>query len=103
MKTEAYWDQMPTEYVWLQKRLLGGSGSIPTSKIVPTIHTPFDTSSLRRLVSLLKSAMKRTFLSSVLLLSGGIMTLHYVALNKYFSGCPVVVATGDLKLGSLQI
>lgn len=88
-----------SEYVWLPKSIVGECGNIPTSKLLPTISTPFETTPLSRLMSVLKRAMKHNFMSSVLVLSGGFMSLHYIALNELFSGCPVVVATGEPETG----
>ena len=35
----------------------------------------------------------------MLVLSGGIMALHYEKIQEIFGGCPVVVVTGDPKTG----
>ena len=69
-------------------------------KFVPRIATPFSTAPLGRLVSVLQRAMKHNFLSSMLVLSGGIMALHYEKIRDIFAGCPVVVATGQPERGS---
>lgn len=68
-------------------------------KLVPQIATPFSTAPLGHLVSMLQRVMKHNFLSSILVLSGGIMALHYEKIQDIFAGCPVVVATGEPETG----
>lgn len=68
-------------------------------KVIPKILTPFRVEPLQRLVSVMKSALKHNFLSSMLLMSGGIMAMHYNQITDIFGGCPVVVATGEPETG----
>ena len=88
-----------SSYYWLPKTLLGEVRNMSPSKLVPQISTPFSTTPLGELVYLLQNAMKHNFLSSVLVVSGGIMALHYENIREIFGGCPVVVATGNPETG----
>lgn len=86
-------------YYWLPKNVLGEVGNMSPSKLVPRISTPLNIAPISQLVSLLKSTMKHKFVSSMLVLSGGIMALHYEKIREVFGGCPVIVAIGKPETG----
>ena len=88
-----------SSYYWLSKTVFGEAGNMPPTRLVPCTIMPFSTTPPGVLVSLLQCAMKHNFLSSMLVLSGGIMALHYEKIREVFAGCPVVVATGDPETG----
>ena len=87
------------EYLWLDRGIIGQIGNVPTTDLLPNIRLPLTTNNLPRLVKLLKVALKHNFYSSLLVLAGGLMSLHYSRMVSEFSGCPIVVALGEAETG----
>lgn len=90
--------QQPT-YIWLDRDMLGDAGyNVPAQDIVPTIKTPLSTTHLKELLQLM-NVLKHNYISGLLVLAGGIMSLHYSSITMTFAGCPVVVAHGPAETG----
>ena len=87
------------KYLWLDRSLLGDIGNVPSTDLLPTIATPLSTTSMTRLLSLSKIALKHNFISGLLVMAGGVMSLHYLTLTKLFAGCPTVVCLGPAETG----
>jgi len=45
--------------------------------------------------------MRHNFLSSSLIVAGGVMSLHYCSITKEHSGCPIVIAVGPSETGKM--
>ena len=86
-------------YIWLDKLALGEVGSVPVGDLLPSIATPLSIDCLSRLVSILEVTMRHNFLSSLLIVAGGVMSLHYTSITKEYGGCPVVIAVGPSETG----
>ena len=80
--------------------MLGEVGNVPSSDLLRIIRTPLETLPIPRLGISDEGYFEAQLLSSLLVLGGGIMSLHYNRLTTMFSGCPIVVAMGQEKLGS---
>ena len=78
---------------------MGEIGNVPSSDVLPTIQLPLSTSPIVRLLSLSKIALKHNFISSVLVIAGGVMALHYKTLANVFGGCSIVVCLGLSETG----
>jgi len=78
---------------------MGEIGNVPSSDVLPTIQLTLSTSPIVRLLSLSKIALKHNFISSVLVIAGGVMALHYKTLANVFGGCPIVVCLGPSETG----
>ena len=73
---------------------------MPCADLLPEICLPFDTTALKKLLSAMKVALKQNFISSLLLLGGYLMSLHYSTFNSTrASRCPIVVAIGVSETG----
>lgn len=88
-----------SSYIWLDKVAFGEAGSISMRDLLPTIRAPLSTDVLSRLLSSLKVTMKHNFLSSLLVVAGGVMSLHYSTITKEYGGCPIVIAVGPSETG----
>ena len=86
-------------YIWLDRIALGEAGSIATNELLPTIHTPLSIDVLSRLLNVLEVVMKHNFFSAVLVVAGGVLSLHYSTIVKEHIGCLVVVAFGPSETG----
>lgn len=85
------------EYVWLETGFNGSLAVDLQSRIqLPLINSP--SAMLSKLLMLLRTIMKHNFHSSLLVLAGTLMTLHYRTMQS-FEGCPVVVALGEAETG----
>ena len=87
-----------SKYVWLDATLLGDC-AIPSQEVVPSIHLPLSSSILAKLMSLMEITLKHNYISSLLVLAGGVMSLHYSTLTATYSGCPITVALGPAETG----
>lgn len=85
-------------YIWLDKAL-GEVGIIPVGDLLPSVVTPLSTDCLSRLVNILEVTMRHNFLSSLLIVAGGVMSLHYCTITKEHGGCPIVIAVGPSETG----
>ena len=54
---------------------------------------------LPRLLFLLKVVMKHNFISSLFVIAGAIMAVHYTAVVRVNSGCPCLLALGPSETG----
>ena len=86
-------------YIWLNKGTLGEVGSVATNELLPTIHTPLSIDVLSRFLNVLEVVMKHNFFSAVLVVAGGVLSLHYSTIVKEHVGCPIVVAFGTSETG----
>ena len=50
-------------------------------------------------MSLCRIALKHNYISSLLVIAGGVLALHYKTLTKVYAGCPVVVCVGPSETG----
>ena len=48
-------------------------------------------------------ALKHNFISCLLVITGGVMALHYTILVRVFAGCPVVVCLGPAETGKSRL
>lgn len=62
-----------------------------------SLHT-----SVLRMVDLLQDIMKHNFYSSLIVISGVILTLHYTTMTTSSYGCPIIVAYGDPETGKTK-
>ena len=88
-----------SDYIWLDRAVLGETVNIPANDVVPIISTPLSTSVLSRLLSLMRVCLKHNYNSALLVIAGGVMALYYNTLTTTFAGCPVVVALGPSETG----
>lgn len=65
--------------------------NVPSDNVLPNVNIPLSTIPIVRLLSLCKIALKHNFISSVLVIAGGMMALNYKTLTKVYTGCPIVV------------
>ena len=86
-------------YIWFDKGIDAETGKVPLVDLLPKITLPLSSDILSRLVSLLRVATKHNFVSSLLVVAGGIMSLHYSTITNQFGGCPIVVARGPAETG----
>ena len=86
-------------YIWFDKGIVAETGKVPLVDLLPKITLPLSSDILSRLVSLLRVATKHNFVSSLLVVAGGIMSLHYSTITNQFGGCPIVVARGPAETG----
>ena len=86
-------------YILLGKTLVGHVSNVPSDDICPQISLPLSSSPLRRLLSVLKIAMKHNFIPSLVVIAGSVMALHYSAVIRVNSGCPAVIAAGPAETG----
>lgn len=90
-------------YIFMD-RLLMQARHQSNLNVLPSIRLPLPespSSLLSQLVHLLRVVMKHNFYSSVLVLAGGVMALHYQTLQS-LGGCPTIVAYGPGKSTSLS-
>ena len=85
-------------YVWMEP-CSEGDLCIPITELIPTISRPFSTNAIHRIVPLLRIALKHNFQSSLSVLAGDIMALHYQTMTKMCKGCPAIVAIGPPETG----
>ena len=91
-------------YIWLDRSLLGEIGNVPSNDLLPAIHLPLysvpvSASPLVRLLSVMQVVQKHNFISSILVVAGGVMSLHYKTLTQAYAGCPIVVSHGPAETG----
>ena len=94
---------MQSTYIWLDRSLLGEIGNVPSNDL-PAINLPLysslvSASPLVRLLSVMKIVQKHNFISSVLVIAGGVMSLHYKTLTQAYAGCPILVSHGPAETG----
>jgi len=65
--------------------------NVPSNDVLPNVNIPLSTTPIVRLLSLSKIALKHNLISSLLVIAGGKMALHYKTLTKVYTGCPIVV------------
>lgn len=109
-------DSAESSYFLLDESLAGNVTNVPSSDIYPQIHTPLNTEviflvvyaqsycilntqALKEVIPLLKIVLKHNFVSGLLVMAGCIMSLHYSAVIKLNSGCPMIMATGKSETG----
>lgn len=92
-------DDREKKYLWFDRGIIGEIGNVSTADLLPNIQLPLTTNYLPHLVKLLKVALKHNFYSSLLVLAGGVMSLHYSSIVTEYSGCPIIVATGEAETG----
>ena len=82
-----------SQYIWLNPTLLGDIGYVPSSDVLPSIQLPLSNSAntIVRLLSLLKVSLKHNFVSGVLAVAGGVMSLHYRNIIQVFSSKAVCI------------
>lgn len=85
-------DEERYKYIWYSPAALS------QTSLLPIIKMPLTSNVLRELVSHLASVMKHNFISSLLILAGGVMQLHYSKL-QLLGGCPIIVAQGRSETG----
>ncbi len=88
-----------SNYIWLDKNLLGDVGNVPSHCLLPKICTPLSVSPISRLLSAMKVVLKHNYLAGLLMVSGSIMAMHYSKIVEVLSGCPIVVAVGPSETG----
>lgn len=87
-------DPATSKYIWLDRSLLGEITNVPSHDLLSNIHLPLSTCPVRKLLSLCQLALKHNYISSLLVIAGGVLALHYKTLTKVYSGCPVVICVG---------
>ena len=82
-------EECNSPYIWLDPSLLGDICNVPSSDVLPAIKTPLSQSSfpLVRLLSLSKIALRNNFVSGLLAIAGGIMSVHYRTIIKVSNSC----------------
>ena len=90
--------QGQSQYIWLDATLLGDS-AIPSQEVMPSIQLPLSSSILEKLISLMEITLKHNYISSLLVVAGGVMSLHYSTLTSTYPGCPTTVAIGPAETG----
>ena len=85
-------------YVWLNQSQLEDS-AIPSDDLLPRVSFPLSTKPLTRLNALLKVCSKHNYNSSLLVIGGVVMSLHFRSVVEEFSGCPIIVALGPPETG----
>lgn len=73
--------------------------NVPSLDIYPQITMPLCTRHLRRLLSVLKVVLKHNFINALLIIAGGVLALHYSAVIRVSSGCPMLIASGPSETG----
>ena len=51
----------------------------------------------------MKVALKHNYLAGLLMVSGGVMAMHYSKIVEVLSGCPIVVASETGKSTSINL
>ena len=92
-------DLTTSKYIWLDRSQLGEITNVPSNDLLPIIQLPLSTSPVGRLLSLCRIALKHNYISSLLVIAGGVLALHYKTLTKVYAGCPVVVCVGPSETG----
>lgn len=67
-------------------------------EVVPTILLPLSTTILHRALEILRAIMKHNFIPSILVVAGGVMSLHYSTIIRS-NGCPTIIANGPSQTG----
>ncbi len=80
----------------LDHSVVGEVNNIPSRDLLPVIKLPLTNAGppIKRLVSALKLTTKHNYYSSLLIVAGGVMAMHYTHLVKLYKGCPIVYAVG---------
>ena len=91
-------DATKHSYLWLPD-IIPQIGNITMQRLLPTISLPLTTTSLSKVVALLKITMQHNFYASLLMMAGCIMSLHYKSIVNRFNGCPSIVAEGPSETG----
>lgn len=92
-------DSASSSYFLLDETVAGHVTNVPSADIYPTIVTPLNSLTLQRTLPLLQIVLKHNFVSGLLVIAGCVMSLHYSAVIKLNSGCPMVIATGESETG----
>ena len=85
-------------FTWLDSLIEEGMKNISLKEVVPNVCTPLTPSVLHEVITSLKAIMKHNFSSSLLVVAGGIVALHYSSIIQ-LSGCPTIVAFGPSETG----
>ena len=88
-------DSATSPYILLGKVLARN----PAVDIYPHVTMPLCTAPLKHLLSVLQIALRHNFISGLLVVAGSMMALHYSAVVKVNSGCPMVIASGASETG----
>ena len=75
-----------------------GLGSISPKEVIPHISMPLDTIVLSTVMEKIRCVMRHNFFSSVLVVAGAIMSMHYTTILRY-GGCPTTIAVGESETG----
>ncbi len=97
--TGSVFEECELPYRWLDGVINSESSLFTAADLTPCVKMPFDEKVLGHLVNLLKTVMKHNFHSTLLVLAGGIMALHYKTITKTCKGCPTVIAYGPAETG----
>ena len=87
-----------SEFVWLDQALIEES-VIPSDDLLPSIRCPLKPDPLKKLNEYLIVCARHNYISSLLVIAGVVMSLHYESIVAMFSGCPIVVALGPSETG----
>ena len=86
-------------YLWIGSIISSESTVFTAQDLVPKISTPLSTTILKEVIGLLRTILKHNFFSSVLVVAGGIMALHYITITQMCKGCPTIIAVGQPETG----
>ena len=89
------WIQLPYIYFLLDETVAGSVTNVPYRDIHPQIIMPLNTLTLKRVLPLLKIVLKHNCVNWLLVLAGCVMSMHYSAVIRLNSGCPMIISTGD--------
>ena len=73
--------------------MAGNVTNVPSTDIYPKVFTPLNTLMLQRTLPLFN------FVSGLLVIAGCVMSLHYSAVIRLSSGCPMIISTGESETG----
>ena len=91
-------DDVQDKYVWL-KELVCEDDKILVADIVPNIILPLSSAVLVDLVGQVQCRLKHNFILALLVIAGSAMSFHYRQIVSSFSGCSMIVASGDPACG----
>ena len=83
-------------YIW---SLTAQAEKVSVREITPRISTPFTSSCLGEMVTLVQATMKHNTMSALLVVGGAVMSCHYQQIVETFGGFPVVLACGPTETG----
>lgn len=86
-------------YLWFNGIINGESALFSAEELTPRIVRPLNSNVLSEAIKSLKIVMKHNFNSAMLVLAGGIMTVHFQTVAKLFKGSPTILAVGPPETG----